>query len=218
MNALAKVLVVILIVLSAAFAVSQMIFHARRVNYQELYRKTNTDLQDARRDKEKLILQLEARTRESDGRADALLKLENDFTAAKEKSADTISELRETFSISAIVDSRACMLRGMRRRNWPLKGRRFTGGGSGTEFSSKTSMAAGSTVSSSLIASAAVAPKAEMPSSSGTVAMNPSSSSLHATYREYGFMFPHPLDRIPRSSRGGPEPDRTWPCHGRSAG
>lgn len=90
MNALAKILVVILIVLSAAFAVSQMILHARRVNYQQLYTKTNTELQRTQTENKKLALQLEERTQERDGHAEALYELKDDFKAAKVTSGETI--------------------------------------------------------------------------------------------------------------------------------
>lgn len=99
MNALAKVMVVILIVLSAAFAVSQMILHARRVNYQQLYRKTNTELQSAQTENKELALQLEERTRERDGHVEALVKLKTDFNAAKEASGDRIIVLEGKASV-----------------------------------------------------------------------------------------------------------------------
>jgi cell shape-determining protein MreC len=67
MNVFTKVLVVLVLLLSAALAGSQMVLHAKRAEYQQLYAKTDADLKLEKQRSAKLEAERNDVTRERDG-------------------------------------------------------------------------------------------------------------------------------------------------------
>jgi len=94
MNSFSKVLVVFILVLSAGFAVSQMILHARRIDYQKKYEDAAAKLADS----QKSVGELEEAKRSLTAKADELDKdkadLQRGLEEAKRVRDSQIEELR----------------------------------------------------------------------------------------------------------------------------